>query len=144
MICTANYIRGQFKIEQGATDIVLERHSLDYQKGRLTEVFGDTLVSDWDLNPTTHPEIDDVRMIIAYAVAAEVMRIERVVATGFGTVVKKDEYSEQAGEDMTRRQAQAYAAECSARMRRLAKSLGVYYEWAALGGIEEQFFSKKR
>ena len=143
MICTASYIRGKFHIEQGATDFVLERYSADYQGGRLTDVFGDTLVADWDANPTAHPEIDDVRMVIAYAVAAQVMRIERVVATGFGTVVKKDEFSEQAGEDMARRQAQMYASECSARLRRLAKVMGVDYEWAAMNGVEEQFFKNR-
>lgn len=92
MLVTISDIRAEFRIETAVPDAIIQRE-LDIIDAIFTEDFGQ-IYTDASTDPTHHPvEAKWFKLAIKDLTVCLLFK-DNYVITGFGVVVKKDEYSE--------------------------------------------------
>lgn len=136
-------IRTNFRVENGMPDAIIQRY-IDTIENDFVLRFGNTF-TDVVASPTTYPT--EARLftdVICNLVMANLLG-ESLVVTGFGTVVKKDEFSENVDFDET----QKYAKLCAKNaVNSLKKIPNIDQREAAetitdLQGFTEAFFERR-
>lgn len=140
------YMRSNFRIETAVPKQVIDRsiiHVRDVYAYYFGNTYTDAELDNQQPTPNDPDLIDKFQTSMGYLVMARLLS-EQYVATGFGVVVKKDEFSEDTGFDRPQSIARQYINDASVILHTIPNLPDITEAVTEATSNTERFFPKKR